>query len=130
MAYEKESTHPIDGKERPADKNEFDRELFNWYKKLGRIRNSHELLRTGEYRELVSKNDLFVFGRYQNRENPMIVIINRAEEDREITLDLSRFITSPDRYENLLSGEEIKVTLENKITLEVSALSGAVLEPQ
>ncbi len=130
LDFEDETTHPIKGEERPADTNEFDRDLFNWYKKLGEIRNSHELLQTGGYLNLLSEDDLFVFGRHQNKENPMIIILNRADEERSIDLDLSRFVETPNQYKNLLDGALIKVNLENKITVEVPALSGAILEPQ
>lgn len=130
MEFEDETTHPIEGEERPEDINEFDSDLFEWYKKLGQIRNSHELLQTGKYSKVKSEDDLFIFGRHQNRENPIIVIINRGDQDQKVTIDLSQFIATPNSYKNLLDGSELKVTLENKVTLDVSALSGAILEPQ
>ncbi|MFH5831142.1 glycoside hydrolase family 13 protein [Halalkalibaculum sp. DA3122] len=130
MEYEDETTHPIKGMQRPADSNEFDRDLFNWYKKLGQIRNRHELLRTGQYLNIVSRDDLFAFGRHRKKENPMIVVLNRSDKDRKVTLDLSPFIATPDTYRNLLDETMVKVTLENKVTLQVSALSGVILEPQ
>ncbi|MDX1637972.1 MAG: glycoside hydrolase family 13 protein [Balneolaceae bacterium] len=129
LEYEEETEHPIPGKERPADKNEFDRDLFEWYRKLGEIRNDNELLRTGEYKHILSEDDLFIFGRHRNRENPVIVVINRSERDRTFGLELSQFVHTPDYFIDLLSGEKVNVNLQNKITIEIDGLSGAVLDP-
>lgn len=130
MDFEKESTHPITGEERPEDENKFDKELFEWYKKLGKIRNEHELLRTGEYKKIKSKDDLFVFARHKEKKNPIIVLLNRADKERKIDLELSKFITTPDKYKDLLSGKEMPVSLKNTITINLEAVSGAVLVPQ
>ncbi|RMD48548.1 MAG: glycoside hydrolase family 13 protein [Ignavibacteria bacterium] len=45
--YEVETHHPF-GKERPADKVEFDNNLFGWYKKMIHIRRMNEELSLGE----------------------------------------------------------------------------------
>ncbi|MDZ7693323.1 MAG: cyclomaltodextrinase C-terminal domain-containing protein [Balneolaceae bacterium] len=130
MDFEKESTHPVTGAERPEDENKFDEDLFKWYKKLGQIRNEHELLRTGEYKKIKSKDDLFVFARHKEKKNPIIVLLNRADKERKIDLELSKFITTPDKYRDLLSGKEMPVSLKNTITINLEAVSGAVLVPQ
>lgn len=130
MDFEPEASHPVQGVIRPVDENKFDHELFNWYKKLGEIRNTFEVLRTGKYSNLKSEEDIFAFARFENGENPIIIILNRSGDDRKITLDLSGFVSTPYVFRDLLTERELSVSLENKIQVELTPISGAVLVPQ
>ncbi|MDZ7680567.1 MAG: glycoside hydrolase family 13 protein [Fodinibius sp.] len=46
LDYEPEKEHPL-GHDRPTDDNNFDKRIFNWYKKLAQVRNNHLALQTG-----------------------------------------------------------------------------------
>lgn len=127
MEFEVEDSHPLPGESRPADKNVFDHELFNWYKKLGEIRNNFELLRTGRYINLKSSDDVFVFARFEEGKTPIVVILNRSDEARQVELDLSRFTRIPDRFAGQIGGDTVTVTEEKKIHMELAPISGEVL---
>lgn len=130
MEFEAETAHPIPGADRPADENSFNHDLFNWYKKLGEIRNSHKSLRIGKYKKLESSNDVFAFARCEKSEEPMIIIINRSDETKELSLKLSKLTLTPSAFVNLFNGDKVVVSLENKINVELAPISGVILGPE
>lgn len=131
LDFEDEKTHPL-GKERPVDENEFDEDLFKWYKKLGHIRNSHLALRTGEFKELVVDNEsnIFAFARLLNKQMFCIVIINRSRKSQRIRIPLHDFeIPSGKHLENIITGSRVAVNGgDSAITL--APVSGAILSPE
>lgn len=130
MEFENESTHPVEGHERPEDQNFFDEDIYEWYKKLTHIRNNYEALRTGRYKCIRSQDDLFIFGRHFDKKNPIIVAINRSGKEQDIEVNLSKFVTTPDSYKELLNDMELTVSLKNTVRLTLPAISGAILVPQ
>ncbi|MDX1618041.1 MAG: glycoside hydrolase family 13 protein [Balneolaceae bacterium] len=129
MEFEIEDNHPLPDESRPADANFFDHGLFNWYKKLGEIRNSHELLRTGRYRNLLCRDDLFTFARYEEGSDPIVVILNRSDEKKAVELDLSELSSLPDAFSRLLGEGTASVNLSDngKIRVELEPVSGEIL---
>ncbi len=129
--FEPEATHPLD-QERPADENAFDEGMFNWYKKLGRIRNEHLALRKGKFRELLIENDanVVVFARFLNKHEFCLVAINRSSQTQKIKISLDHFEVEEEKHlENVITGNRAEITgRETAITLP--PISGAVLSPE
>ncbi|NGP87026.1 glycoside hydrolase family 13 protein [Fodinibius halophilus] len=129
--YDPEKEHPLD-KERPADDNNFDRQLFEWYKKLGAIRNAHLPLRIGEFQELAVDNarNHFCFARILNQKMFCIVAINRSDRTQKVSIPLSNFdIPENNHLENLVTGTRINVK-DEQATLTLSPVTGAILSPE
>ena len=129
--YEPEATHPLD-LERPVNENAFDEGMFNWYKKLGTIRNKHLALRKGKFRELLIENDanVFVFARFLNKHMFCLVAINRSSQTQKIKIPLDHFEVEEEKHlENVITGNRAEVAgRETAITLP--PISGAVLSPE
>jgi len=127
MNFKTEKAHPY-GEERPADQIEFNRELYNWYKKLVEIRNHHRELRTGEYKPLLTddENQVFAFARYDN-EGLTITVLNRSEESRTISLSLEELPQTSPRFTDLLSDETYETTEENLLKIDLNPVTGRVL---
>lgn len=130
LTYESEASHPL-GKERPVDENTFDQQLFEWYKKLGTIRNTHLALRTGQIKELQVDNEAnnFVFARFLNKRMFCIVAINRSPKTKKIAIPLHDFEIPEGRHlENIVTGS--RVAVNGGATITLPPVSGAVLSPE
>lgn len=131
LDYEPEVTHPLD-KDRPTDENYFDEGLFNWYKKLGVIRNQHLALRKGEFQELLIENDanVFAFVRFLNKNMFCLVIVNRSERTQKINIPLDHFEVEEGKHlENVITGNRVEVT-NSRTSITLPPISGAVLSPE
>lgn len=129
--YAPEVSHPL-GKQRPADENEFDERLFNWYQKLAEIRNQHLALQTGNFRKLMidNGNNCWAFARYLNNRMFTIIVGNRSEASQRITIPLEEFEVKPEKHlENLVTGNRVSVS-SNHAELVLPPLTGAILSPE
>ncbi|MDZ7658822.1 glycoside hydrolase family 13 protein [Fodinibius sp.] len=131
LEYDDEKNHPLD-KERPIDENSFDEELFNWYKKLGEIRNKHLALRKGKFQELLTKNDadVFVFARFLNKHMFCLVAVNRSDQTRKIRIPLDHFEVEEGKHlENIITGNRAEV-VNSETVITLPPIAGAVLSPE
>lgn len=129
--YEDEKKHPLN-KKRPVDENVFDEQLFNWYKKLGAIRNRHLALQTGKFKELLVENEreIFSFARYLNKQMFCLVAINRSDETRKIQIPLDQFEAEEGKHlENIITGNRARI-VHGKAVITLPPISGAILSPQ
>lgn len=128
--YDIEKSHPL-GEERPADENRFDHDLFNWYKKLGEIRNSNEVLQTGKFQQLIADSDknLYSFVRYHNNEKFMMVILNRSEHEQYVEVPIHNFETGNNLLTDLISGKQATIE-DGVLKLSVKPVSGLILSPK
>lgn len=127
--YATERTHPL-GEERPADENQFDHDLYNWYKQLAQIRNSNEVLQTGKFESLFidSENNIYGFVRYHSEEEFIVVITNRSEHGQYVEVPLHRFKAVNGSFTDLISDRRISVE-EGLIKLSLDPVSGVILSP-
>ena len=81
MEYEVERNHPY-GWERPADENNFNTSLHNFYMNLANIRNENPVLKKGDVQFLLldEENQFIVFTRSMDGEKPILVALNRSSE--------------------------------------------------
>ncbi len=119
LQFDNEKSHPIPGKTRPNDPNFFDEQLFEFYKKLIRIRHEHKALHSGEtiILDAIIRDDLFAFSRHKADEQ-VIALFNRSGTDAPVTL------TDPylkgSQYQDLMDGKSINVETD-KLLLNVPA---------
>ena len=129
--YDPEASHPFD-EDRPEDDNNFDDQIYSWYKKLADIRNNHEALRTGEFQELLvdDERNLFVFARILNEREFCLVAINRSGESRKISVSLDKLQVPEDKHlQNLVTGTRASIQGE-QLKLYLPPVSGAILSPE
>jgi len=94
---EYEVRHPY-GPEHPI-KAEVDKEIFEFYKSLGKMRAEQECLRRGNYRTIIKddKNGLFAFERALSREERIRVVFNLSKEPLEVDA-IIRYLRPLDPY--------------------------------
>lgn len=129
--YEPETTHPM-GKDRPEDLNQFNQNLFDWYKKLGKIRNQHLVLRTGKFDQLAVDNDrnTLAFARFLNEKMFAFVAINRSESSQKVRIPLMNFEVKEGKHlENLITGSRIHID-DQQAVITLPPVSGAILAPE
>lgn len=106
------------------------KELFNWYSKLTSIRNSNEVLRTGDILPLTVpdefKKDVISYMRKDDT-NAAVIVANRAVKD--ITnLQLSvKGIEDGTNLTNALNADEKYTVKDGKITVNVKGQTGIIL---
>ena len=91
LSYDEETHHPFN-KPRPADKVEFDSDLFNWYKKMIAIRKNNIELSLGklEFDLLGKENSLLVVIRRHN-ENETFIVINSSNTKRDGEINFIKY---------------------------------------
>lgn len=127
--YEPEATHPL-GEMRPADENSFDRDLFDWYRKLGDIRNEHLVFRTGEFEQLLvdSGRESFAFARFLSPGRFAVVAFNRSDHEQELHIPLDHLATETESLTDLLTSSSVPV-VDHVVRITLPPVSGAVLMP-
>lgn len=93
-AYDSERSHPFN-KRRPADQNQFDPELFRYYKSLTAIRKQYRAFSVGSFTPLLTDNerDLFCFLRSWENEH-LVVALNNSWNARDVEIKLPAVLAS------------------------------------
>jgi 4-alpha-glucanotransferase/glycosidase len=111
-------------------------ELLDWYRKVTGLRQHHAVLRTGDWRPLVTDGDVYgyirhigrgrdSFGRPQ-RPNTAIVLLNRSPgEVRRLSLDIGGYVDG--EAFNALSDYQPVLVKNGRLEIILGPLSGACL---
>jgi glycosidase len=126
MAWEdkKEKEEQSGKKEKMPDEAVFDHDLFEHYRKLIYIRNSHPALQLGYYQTLLAddERDLFAFSRtYQNQQ--AIVVINNSRSDQLTRLA----IFGEGEFADRLDHDRLFAAQAGWLDIEIKAKTGRVL---
>jgi glycosidase len=107
--YEVEKSHPL-GKDRPADSVFFDKQLFDWYKKMARIRNGNKALSVGKviFMEELETQNILAYKRILDGEEIIVIANIKGEPEK---FDINKAGTMRD----LVSGN--KINCSEKISL-------------
>lgn len=122
LTYESERSHPVPGKTRTSDDVKFEKELFEYYKKLVGIRNRNEALRRGDFSTLLAddNNSLYAFKRTSGK-NEIIVVLNNSQMSHRVELPVDK----ESRWSDELTGK--KYTVRGALEIGVEDRSGAIL---
>lgn len=123
--YEPE-TLKSDGTPLPQpDTVEFNRELYNHYQQLIRLRNNHIALRRGSYFTLLadSNKQIHAFKRTHSEEEVVVVTNNRNQEQN---VELPALKLSQNQYVDALNGNMYNVN-SGYLNLKLAPFQGAVL---
>ncbi len=88
LKYDNESVHPY-GLNKKVDEVEFDRDLYDWIKKLVSIRNQNKVLSLGEIEFTIidNNNRLLAYKRFDNESN-LDIIINNNNAVKKVNTNL------------------------------------------
>jgi glycosidase len=89
MTFEDESMLPDQSKRETSNKVKFDDDMFNYYKKVIKIRNSNPALQLGDFKTVLTddENEIYVFERNYNNQK-VIFVLNNNPAIRNIELSL------------------------------------------
>lgn len=107
--------------------------ILNWYKKIIKIRNENDVLKSGEFYPLYCKGDILSFSRvisdnkdaFNNKKQngKIIIIFNRSLTDkREFELETYK----SERYVDLINKDNFK-TKENRLNILLEPLESKIL---
>jgi len=105
MKYDDEKSSPIPGMQRPNNKVSFNRELFNFYRKLVRERIADPALTLGSYKTLLADDSkkVFVFERVYGRDIA-IVGFNLSSQAQSVEVETDSAVS---RLKDVLSSKQI-----------------------
>lgn len=123
--YEEETRNPFDALRR-RDKNQFDNDLFQFYKKLIHLRREHPALSSGSFTTIFAddKQETLAFKRATSSEE-ITVIINNSRSFQQCTIPLSKGI-SASGLTNILDNKLFTVKRGN-LNISLSPKSGVIL---
>jgi neopullulanase len=109
----------------PAGRTAAEQEGFDYARTLIRYRNAHPVLQTGKLMQFVPENSVYVYFRYNEKDNPVMVVINTANDERTITTErFAEIIQGRTKAKNIATGG----TLDNIRSLTIPKNSPLVLE--
>lgn len=125
LKYEDEKSSPADGVRRTEDKNIFNKNLFDYYRKLIRERESDPALTIGGYTTLIAddQKEVFVFEReYENR--VAIAGFNLSEEKQSVDVNLN---VGSRIFNDVLNSKSITIK-NHELHIEMEPRWGVLLE--
>ena len=86
--------------------------LFELIKKLGKIRSESKALKYGNYKQIVVKNEQFVFSRTSENDK-VYVILNLSEQESQlnIELELAEGIDLLEENETIINGGNVNISI-------------------
>lgn len=106
---------------------EVDNELFQWYKKLIKIRKENRVLVYGRFNELLADNERNVIAYERiSEEDSIIVVLNNSFNDVE-NIELQTNYRD-EKYLDLISGNMIKTATNGKVVVSLEAKKGMILK--
>ena len=121
MRYDVEKSHPF-GFERPRDLNEFNRDLFDYYKTLIRVRKEHPALMLGDYKTIIKDDQRNIYGFERNyAEQKIVVFLNNSDRIQQLRTRLPG-----KNWMDLISGDNY-IAIENEIEINLDAKAGVIL---
>ncbi|HZW39453.1 MAG TPA: glycoside hydrolase family 13 protein [Ignavibacteriaceae bacterium] len=122
--YEEEKYLPNQTLKPSADKVEFNKDLFEHYKKMISIRNDNEVLQTGKFKTLKTDDadNVYAYSRFNDKDE-IIVILNNSNEEQKVNLKTNH----KEYYKDLLSGQIVK-TEKGTINVSIPHKWGMILK--
>lgn len=124
FAHEAEACLPDGKKRHAAEAVKFDREMFEHYRRLLRIRRAHPALQVGDYQTVAldDERDCLAFAR-RHEEEHLLVAINNSEKEQLVAIDAD----APGEYVDLLEPGFRVETAAQKLQLPLPAKWGRIL---
>ncbi|MBP3677074.1 MAG: starch-binding protein [Agathobacter sp.] len=101
------------------------KELVTWYATLAAIRAQHDVLRTGSVEPIVVNDSVMGYVR-RDADEVMIILVNNATSDKEVTIDLAEIKVDADTLTDLLTNKAATIA-NGKLTVTVPAVNGVIL---
>ena len=123
MKFDNESLLPDQSKRGTPYEVKFDDNLFNYYKKIIEIRNSHLALQLGNFKTVLTddENEIFAFERNYNNQKVIVVLNNNK------TIQNAELLLQSGTYKDIFNEGKIYEAKDGKLKLELNSKSGSVM---
>jgi glycosidase len=122
MKFEDESLLPDQSKRSISYEVKFDEDMFNYYKKVIQIRNSHPALQLGDFKTILTDDENEIYAFERNYDNQKVIVVlnnNQAAQNTELSLNSGT-------YKDVFN-DKIYEAADGKVKLELMAKSGSIL---
>ncbi len=109
----------------PWDEVQWNHALRDYVKRCIALRKDHPALRTGGYAPLLASDDVYAFAR-QGKDETLIVVLNAARADRQVSIPIPTSGAPASRYEDPWSGEAFAVEANALRGVRVPSREGRV----
>ena len=124
LVYENEKVNPDQSLRIVKDENKMNQDLFEFYKKLIKIRNENKVLSLGTFKTLLIDDEKNIYGFSREMdEKEIIVLLNKSNRPVNVKLDVNHH----EYYSDLLNNNEIISAEGSKIDCNIKAMSGRIL---
>ena len=126
IKYEDETNGTLHSKKEKYEVKR-DNELFEWYKKIIKIRKENKALSRGHFREVLADNerDVIAYERF-NETDYILVVINNSEKDIE---KIKLYINEKNiKMADLMTGKEYSVGVNGEFEISVNKKNGVILK--
>ena len=126
IKYEDETNGTLHSKKEKYEVKR-DHELFEWYKKIIKIRKENKALSRGHFREVLADNerDVIAYERF-NETDYILVVINNSEKDIE---KIKLYINEKNiKMADLMTGKEYSVGVNGEFEISVNKKNGVILK--
>ncbi len=123
MKFENDSVLPDQSKRKTSYEVKFDEEMFNYYKKIIEIRNSHPALQLGDFKTVLTddENEIYAFERNYDKEK-VIVVLNNNKSVQNADL-----LIKAGAYKDVFNEGKSYEAKDGKLRLELNGKSASVL---
>jgi cyclomaltodextrinase len=108
------------------DPSQWDTEMFAYFKEVIALRNNHPVLRRGHFYPLLADGEVYAFAR-RLEEETLVIVLNVAEEVREITLPVGAYFADGVVLRTLLGETEGHEIGNGEVVLILPAREGVIL---
>jgi len=121
LRYDDEASHPFE-RQRQKDKNEFNQDLFNFYKEMIKIRKDHPALMSGNFQTVIADDQRMIYVFERNHPDEKVAIaLNNSDRDQSLELALGEKY-----WVDLLTGNNY-FAIDGKIAVKIDGKSGLIL---
>ncbi|MCX6175473.1 MAG: glycoside hydrolase family 13 protein [Ignavibacteriales bacterium] len=108
LNYDTETNHPF-GLPRVKDEVEFDKNIFDWYKKIIAIRTQNKVLALGDIKfNVIDENKKILGFSREFKGDKIFIILNNNSSPNKISLVKNKFMLDNNSYTDLINGNMIR----------------------
>jgi glycosidase len=126
LEYEPEVSHPF-GKQRPKDEVKFEKDIYEWYKKLITIRRENPTLALGDIEFFLVDNSKSILGYKRSYNGQTLVILLNNSNRTQILQNIDFQSLSRNNLTDLITGEKT-TGRDNKFNIFLNAYRIVILE--
>jgi cyclomaltodextrinase / maltogenic alpha-amylase / neopullulanase len=108
------------------DMQKWDQQMLQYFRQSIALRNTHQVLRHGQYKSLYAMDRIYSFVRYDTSE-ALLVVLNAGDDDAQVTFDIEDHFSVGAGLHAIFGSAVCTTQNDGQVTLSIEARRGAVL---